>query len=342
MKQSTNRPSDLGVEDQIREEVIRIRREHPYRGDYREQLQALIHVLFFKFGERAGAARLVALLGADGRSPSTGTALAEINRFWQTIRDNAAIKLDRPDLPPFLLEIFADAAGKVWENALSQAEAALAEFRTQAEEQIRDAEARQNQAFDQLREARAEIDTTRQRAAAESEAREALAVELAGEKAARVEREKALQQLEQQAAEAERRRTEEITKLHRTIEDLQKASNRIEAEQRRLLVVADDYKTAAARDRELRGKVEDENRTLTITMQSMQGQVNRLHSEHGILQGRAESAEALAERYRRDRDEVLIAQEKTTAQVEAAHARIADLEKEVERLSAIQSPDATA
>jgi hypothetical protein len=42
-----------------------------------------------------------------------------------------------------------------------------------------------------------------------------------------------------------------------------------------------------------------------------------------------------------DRDEVLIAQEKTATQLQAANARIADLEKEIERLSAMQSPDTT-
>lgn len=289
MKQSTNRPTDRALEEQIHEEVDRIRREHPYRGDYRDQLRALIQTLFFKFGERAGAARLVTLLGADGRSPSTGTALAEINRFWQTIRDNAAIKLNRPDLPPFLLEIFADAAGKVWENALSHAEDALAEFRHAAERQVQAAEARSVEAIGRLEEARAEIESARARATVESEAREALAIELASEQAARVEREKALELLEKQAAESETKRTGEIAELHRTIEDLQKSSNRVEAEQRRLLVVIDDYKTAAARDRQLRDKAEEDNRTLTITLQQMQGQINRLHREHGIRTTRRRS-----------------------------------------------------
>lgn len=289
MKQSTNRPTDMALEEQIREEVDRIRREHPYRGDYRDQLRALIQTLFFKFGERAGVARLVTLLGADGRTPSTGTALAEINRFWQTIRDNAAIKLNRPDLPPFLLEIFADAAGKVWENALSQAEDALAEFRNEAERQVQAAEARSVDALGRLEEARAEMESARARATVESEAREALAIELASEQAARVEREKALELLEKRAAESETKHTGEIAQLHRTIEDLQKSSNRVEAEQRRLLVVIDDYKTAAARDRELRDKAEEDNRTLTITMQQMQGQINRLHSEHGIRTTRRRS-----------------------------------------------------
>jgi hypothetical protein len=340
MKQSTNRPVDLAVDDQIRAEVERIRKEHPYRGDYREQLQALIHTLFFSFGERAGASRLVSLLAIDGRSPSTGTALEEIKRFWQTIRENARVKIDRPDLPPFLLEIFGEAAAKVWENAISQAEASLADLRTDAERQVREADARRADAAERLREAHAEIDTVQSRLAAESEAREALAVELASEKAARAERDKALQQLQDLSADAERKRAEESAQLHRTIDDLQKSSNRIEAEQRRLLVVSDDYKTAAARDRELRGKAEEENRTLTITMQQMQGQINRLHSEHGIFQGRAEAAEALAERYESGRDDAVAAQRKAAEQIEAAKARIVELEAEVERLSALQAPDA--
>lgn len=342
MKQSTNRPTDLNIEDQIRDEVERIRTAHPYRGDYREQLRALIHALFFRFGERAGAARLVALLAVDGRSPSTGTASEEIKRFWQAIRDNAKVKLDRPDLPPFLLDIFADAAGKVWENALSQAEASLADFRSEAERQVRAADARQAESAERLREAHAEIDAIQSRMVAESEAREALAIELASEKAARAEREQALQQLEERSADAERRRAEESAQLHRTIDDLQRSSNRIEAEQRRLLVITDDYKTNAARDRDLRAKAEEQNRALTIAMQSMQGQINRLHSEHGILQGRAEAAEALAERYESSRNEAILTLQKTQAHLDTASTRIAALEAEIERLSAMQSPDSAA
>jgi hypothetical protein len=87
-----------------------------------------------------------------------------------------------PGPPPFLLDLFADAAGKVWENALSQAEAALAEFRSEAERQVREAEALQAEAFERLREALAKIDITRQRATTESEAREGLAIELAKRK----------------------------------------------------------------------------------------------------------------------------------------------------------------
>jgi hypothetical protein len=53
-------------------------------------------------------------------------------------------------------------------------------------------------------------------------------------------------------------------------------------------VITDHYKKAAARDREPRVKAEDDSRTLTITMQNIQGQINRLHGEQGIFQGRAE------------------------------------------------------
>ena len=320
----------------------RIRREHPYRGDYREQLQALIHVLFFKFGERAGAARLVALRGADGRSPSTGTALAEINRFWQTIRDNAALKLDRPDLPRFCWTFSRTLRARCGKTLSHNRRRHWPNFAARPNGRFERPKALQAEALERLREARAEIEISRQPATAESEAREALAIELSSEQAARVEREKSLQQLELLGAEAERRRNEEIGQLHRTIDDLQKASNRIEASNDGCWSLQMTPIRAAARDRELRGEVEDDNRTLTITMQNMQGQINRLHSEHGIFQGRAEAAEALADRYQRDRDEALIAQEKTTAQLEAANTRIADLEQEVERLSAVQSPDTTA
>ena len=83
-------------------------------------------------------------------------------------------RLDRPDLPPLLLDLYGR-CGQGGGNALSQAEAALAEFRSEAERHVREAAALEEEAFERLREARVEVDSTRQRATAQSEAREAIA-----------------------------------------------------------------------------------------------------------------------------------------------------------------------
>lgn len=326
MKSGTNKPRDLDLEDRIRAEVERIREEHPYRGDYRKQLRALIETLFFKFGERAGATRLVSLLAEDGRSPSTSTAQDEINQFWKRLQDTAKVRIERPDLPEFLLEVFGQAAATVWENALAQADAALAAFRAEAEASISAAETRAAEADRRATAAEAAARQAAERASAADAQREELAVQLAGEQAARHAAEQSLAQLRAESEERERKRAEEAADLQRTIEELRAASDRVEREQRRLLVVTDDYKTAAARDREARKEADENNRALNIAMQSMQGNINRLSNERGILEGRAEAAEKLADRLQQDRDEALAKLAEATARTGAAEARVRALE----------------
>ncbi len=326
MKSGTNRPRDLELDDQIRAEVERIREEHAYRGDYRKQLRALIEALFFKFGERAGASRLVSLLAEDGRSPSTSTAQDEINQFWKRLQETAKVKIERPDLPEFLLEIFGQAAATVWENALAQADAALAAFRAEAEASVRAAEARAADADRRANAAEAAAQRAAERASAADALREELAVQLAAEQAARQAAERTLDQVRSESDERERKRVEEAADLQRTIQELRAASDRIEREQRRLLVVADDYKTAAARDREARKEAEENNRALNITMQSMQGNINRLSNERGILEGRAEAAEKLVDRLQEDRDAALSKLAEATARAASAETRVRELE----------------
>lgn len=326
MKSGTNRPRDLDLDDRIRAEVERIREEHAYRGDYRKQLRALIETLFFKFGERAGASRLVSLLAEDGRSPSTSTAQDEINQFWKRLQETAKVRIERPDLPDFLLEVFGQAAATVWENALAQADAALAAFRAEAEASVSAAETRAADADRRANAAETAAQQAADRASAADALREELAVQLAAEQATRHAAEHSLDQMRAESDERERKRTEEAADLQRTIQELQSASDRIEREQRRLLVVADDYKTAAARDREVRKEAEENNRALNITMQSMQGNINRLSSERGILEGRAEAAEKLADRLQEDRDAVLTKLAEATARATLAETRVRELE----------------
>ncbi|MEX3960145.1 DNA-binding protein [Trinickia sp. EG282A] len=326
MKSGTNRPRDLELDDQIRAAVERIREEHAYRGDYRKQLRALIETLFFKFGERAGASRLVSLLAEDGRSPSTSTAQDEINQFWKRLQETAKVRIERPDLPDFLLEVFGQAAATVWENALAQADAALAAFRAEAEASVSAAETRAADADRRANAAEAAAQQAADRASAADALREELAVQLAAEQAARHAAERSLDQVRAESDERERKRTEEAADLQRTIQELRAASDRIEREQRRLLVVADDYKTAAARDRDARKEAEDNNRALNITMQSMQGNINRLSNERGILEGRAEAAEKLVDRLQEDRDAALGKLAEATARAASAETRVRELE----------------
>ncbi|WP_157649448.1 DNA-binding protein [Burkholderia ubonensis] len=326
MKSGTNKPRDLDLEVRIRAEVERIREEHAYRGDYRKQLRALIETLFIKFGERAGATRLVSLLAEDGRSPSTSTAQDEINQFWKRLQETAKVRIERPDLPEFLLEVFGQAAATVWDNALAQADAALAAFRAEAEDSVSAAESRAAEADRRASAAEVAARQTAERASAADAQREELAVQLAAEQAARHAAEQSLSQVRAESEGRERKRAEEAADLRRTIEELRAASDRVEREQRRLLVVADDYKTAAARDREARKEADENNRALNIAMQSMQGNINRLSNERGILEGRAEAAEKLADRLQEDRDAALAKLAEATARAGAAEARVRELE----------------
>ena len=335
MKQGTSRPRDLDLEDEIRTEVERIREQHPYRGDYRMQLQTLIETLFLKFGERAGATRLVSLLGEDGRSPSTSTAQDEINKFWTRLRENAKVRIQRPDLPPFLLDIFGQAAATLWENALAQADSAFATFRAESEAQVRDADARAGVALRRATDAEDAAAQAVERARSADLLREEMAVRLAAEEVARRAAEQSLIELRAESEERERKRLEEAASLKRTIDELRAASDRVEREQRRLLVVADDYKTAAARDREARKEAEENNRSLNITMQSMQGAINRLSSERGILEGRAEAAEKLADRLQADRDDAISEATEAAARATAAESRVQDLERALADLAEV-------
>ncbi|WP_091924045.1 DNA-binding protein [Burkholderia cepacia] len=326
MKSGTNKPRDLDLEERIRAEVERIREEHAYRGDYRKQLRALIETLFFKFGERAGATRLVSLLAEDGRSPSTSTAQDEINQFWKRLQETAKVRIQRPDLPEFLLEVFGQAAATVWENSLAQADAALAAFRAEAEASVRAAETRAAEADRRATAAEAAAEQSADRASAADAQREELAVQLAAEQAGRHAAEQSLIQVRAESDERERKRAEEAAELQRTIQELRAASDRVEREQRRLLVVIDDYKTAAARDREARKEADENNRALNIAMQSMQGNINRLSNERGILEGRAEAAERLVDRLQEDRDAALAKLAEAMARAGAAEGRVRELE----------------
>lgn len=326
MKAGTNRPSDLDVDAQIRAEVERIRKEYPFKGDYREQLRALIETLFFRFGERAGAQRLVNLLADNGRSPSTGTAQDEINQFWNRIRESAQIRLRRADLPEFLLEIFGKAAADLWEHALNTAEGTFGAFRSDADVQIRAAESRAAESQQRADEALERAEQATEHAREANALREEMAVRLSAAESARSAAEQSLAQLRTENSERDRQRAEEAAGYQRTIEQLRDTTARFESEQRKLMVIADDYKTAAARDREALQNERENGRAINQQMLSLQGAISRLSTERGVFEGRAVSAENLSERLQEDRDRALAEAIEAGQRASRAEARATNLE----------------
>ena len=147
----------LSLEAELHGDLARIRQEHPFSGNYREQLAALLGVMFFKYGERVGANRLVALLTANGRGPSTSTAQDEINLFWGRMRQQAVFKLNRPDVPDFLAETFSDMVAAVWQKSMLAAEASFSELKEEVADQRRELEHEWSKLSAQHQHAQAEL-----------------------------------------------------------------------------------------------------------------------------------------------------------------------------------------
>jgi hypothetical protein len=270
---------------EIANEIARIRQDYPYQGNYREQMAALLGVLFFKFGERVGANRLASLLAENGRSPSTSTAQDEINKFWAKVQENAAIKLNRPDLPPFLLEIFSNMAGSVWEQSMAQAEAHFVTHRQEVAAQIAAAEKATAAAREQLTTTRAGTEQALQRLQVSNESREQLGQQLAAETARLVEAHAQIGELAHKLAEVERIRATEAGQLQSTLEGLKNDLAASVDEQRRQMTIGDELKQQAARDRALRTKAEDVSVKLQAQVEQLQAQVSTLTSERGVLEG---------------------------------------------------------
>jgi chromosome segregation ATPase len=148
-----------------------------------------------------------------------------------------------------------------------------------------------------------------------------MAVQLAAAEATRKATEESLAVVRRESAARDAQRVEEVSGLQRTIEDLRAASNRIESEQRRLLVVADDYKTAAGRDREALLAERENVRAREQAIQSMQGAMSRLNTERGVFEGRAVAAENHAQRLQEDRDRAMAEATEATQRATRAEAR---------------------
>ena len=270
-------------------EIIRIKREYPFKGDYREQLAALLAILFFKFGERVGAGRLAALLAENGKSPSTSTAQSEINKFWDKVRQHASVKIERPDVPEFLLELFGQMAAKTWGNCMTAANSAFIDLRDEQSRQVEVAlsSARAIQAL--LEEAQGAAQQARLEAAQANERREVVTSQLAVESALKNEADSLLRAMAERLEREQQLRTEESTRMTSTLQELRETLNLSTIEQRRLLVVSDDFKQQAARDRAQRLKSEETIAILTQAEESSRQRVASLVLEKGLLEGRLEA-----------------------------------------------------
>ena len=309
---------------QLGEEIERIRAQYPYQNGYRDQIRALIEVMFFRFGQRPGANRLVSLLAQNGTSPSTSTAQDEINKFWNRIRETAKVKIDRPDLPALLLDHLSEMGAEIWQSAMTQAEALTADVR-------RDAQAESLRLRDELFSLQEQTDRLRLHASAVEESlqrsekeREELASAFAGERAARMSAEESVRQWQAELQRANEQHQAQEQRSTDAIHAAQLQLERLEAEQRRQLSLVDDFKQAAARDRlALEGaerRLEDTNQKLAVALRA----VKDAEFESNRIAGHAaQVAEQLAG-MRQERDEHLQKAISATSLASALTARLDD------------------
>lgn len=280
-----------GRDAEIAREIARIREDYPYKGNYRDQMSALLGVMFFKFGERVGSNRLASLLAENGRSPSTSTAQDEINKFWARVRENSAIKLNRPDLPPFLLDLFSTMAGTVWEKCMAEADAMFVSHRQEVASQLAAAHKETEHSREQLALARAGAEQALRQVQVANEGREAVRRELARESAGRLAAENTAAALTERLSLEQLARKEEGERLHKALAELKAGMELATNEQRRLMTIGDEFKQQAARDRALRTKSEEALARLNIESERMQKKVAQISGERGVLEGLAKGLE---------------------------------------------------
>jgi len=266
-------------------EVERIRKEIPFKGSYREQLAALIAVLFFKFGERPGANRIAALLSESGRSPSTSTAQDEINKFWDRVRKNATISIDRPDVPASLLALLSDFAGQAWQQCMAEAQNRFEAHRQEADSQVAAARATAEQAQEQVTQARVAAAQTLRDLQVANESREGLSRQVAREVSKNEELRKQVEELSSRLSQEQKARAEQATETQAALTALKEAQDVAVSEQRRLMTVGDEFKQQAARERALRAKVEAARDTLTEENVELKKQLALLTHRQGVLEG---------------------------------------------------------
>ncbi|QBY56011.1 DNA-binding protein [Cupriavidus oxalaticus] len=310
---------------QLLDHVQRIKERFPGRSGYRDQIRELARELFFTFGQRPSAQRVVSLLADNGRSPSMSTAQEEINSFWETLRQTSRIRIQRPDVPEILLDHLSQVASDVWQAAVAQSEATTKEVREQAVRQVMDI----TEQRDQLQ---AQSDELAARNATLLEENEQLLKKVAeldqavvAEKAVRSAAEASAAEWKAEFENTQQLRRQEAELAAQALNGVRQQVEQLMNEQRRLLAVADDFKQAALRDRlalesserrvaEALGRCE----SLLAAKEAAEGQQQRLAGQNEQLQ--RDLAQA-----RSDRDSLM----QTTA-VEMAKLRTAITEMEAE------------
>jgi chromosome segregation ATPase len=237
------------TEAQLSDLVLRIKERFPGRAGYRDQIRELARDLFFTFGQRPSAQRVVSLLADNGRSPSMSTAQEEINGFWENLRKTARIRIQRPDVPEVLLDHFGQLASDVWQSAVAQSEATTQEVREEAVRQVLAITEQRDQVQAQSDEVAAhnttlsgEIELLQQKVAELDQA-------VAAERARRIAAEASAGEWKAELENTQQVRRQEAELAAQALNGVQQQVEQLMSEQRRLLAVADDFKQAALRDR---------------------------------------------------------------------------------------------
>jgi hypothetical protein len=271
--------------DALAAEVERIKRDVPFNGSYREQIAALLASLFFKFGERPGANRVSALLAENGRSPSTTTAQDEINKFWDTVRKNATITIDRPDVPASLLTLLSDFAGQAWQQCMAEAQARFDAHRQEATAEVLAARATAEQAQGHVTQARVAAAQTLRDLQVANESREGLSRQVAREVSKGEELRKQIEELTGRLAQEKAERARESKQTQDALAALKEAQDVAVDEQRRLMTIGDEFKQQAARERAARTKLEAAQEALTAENAELKKQLALLAHQRGVLEG---------------------------------------------------------
>lgn len=282
--------------EEIAAEVARVRQVLP-KASYREQMAALLPALFFKYGERPGANRVVAMLADNGRSPSTSTAQDEINKFWDNVRKNAAITIDRPDVPASLLSLLSDFAGKAWQQCMSEAQAQFTAQRNEADAEIAAARAAVEQAELLTTQARVAAAQTQRELQVANESREGLGRQVAREVSKGEELRKQIEELTRRLSNEEKARHEEKQQTQAALSSLKESLDLAIDEQRRLMTVGDEFKQQAARERAQRARLETAQASLTAENAELKQQLTALAHQRGVLEGTVSAQAAQIEQF---------------------------------------------
>ncbi|MGN5477619.1 hypothetical protein ACTMU2_14020 [Cupriavidus basilensis] len=309
------------AEMQLLDHVRRIKERFPGRSGYRDQIRELARELFFTFGQRPSAQRVVSLLADEGRSPSMSTAQEEINSFWETLRQTSRIRIQRPDVPDILLDHFGQVASDAWQAAVAQSEAATKEIREEAFRQVlaitEQRDVLQAQCDEMASRNTTLLGETEQLLQKVAELDQALVAEKAG----RVAAEASAAEWKAEFESTQQLRRQEAELAAQALSGVRQQVEQLTSEQRRLLTVTDDFKQAAFRDRVAREGAEQRLTEALSRCDALLAAKDVVEAQQQRLAGQNEQLQLDLALARGDRDSVL----QTTA-VEIANLKTKSIE----------------